>query len=95
MFEIRPISDLRNRFTEISKTVHEKQEPVILTRNGYGDMVVMSYEFFQRMQNGQSPKALPAEHVIDAPADMPDAPAWEPAPAGVHPAQEMVVGFTD
>ncbi len=47
---IRPVSDLRNNFTEISKIVHEKKEPVFLTKNGYGDMVVMSIESFEAMQ---------------------------------------------
>lgn len=50
MSEIRPVSDLRNHFAEISRTVHETKEPVILTRNGYGDMVVMSYEEYQGIQ---------------------------------------------
>jgi len=47
---IRPVSDLRNNFAEISKTVHETAQPVFLTKNGYGDMVVMSMEAFQSMQ---------------------------------------------
>ena len=42
MPQIRPISDLRNKFAEISRIVHEEKEPVFLTKNGYGDMVVMS-----------------------------------------------------
>ena len=50
MPEIRPVSDLRNHFAEISHTVHETREPVILTKNGYGDMVVMSYEEYQKIQ---------------------------------------------
>ncbi len=50
MSDIRPVSDLRNSFADISRTVHETHEPVILTRNGYGDMVVMSYEEYQRIQ---------------------------------------------
>ncbi len=50
MSEIRPVSDLRNHFSEISRTVHETREPVILTRNGYGDMVVISYEEYQNIQ---------------------------------------------
>ena len=41
---IRPVSDLRNNFAEISKTVHETAQPVFLTKNGYGDMVVLSME---------------------------------------------------
>ena len=50
MSEIRPVSDLRNSFAEISRIVHETGEPVILTKNGYGDMVVMSYEEYQNIQ---------------------------------------------
>jgi len=45
---IRPVSDLRNSFAEISKIVHETSEPVFLTKNGYGDMVVMSIEAYER-----------------------------------------------
>lgn len=48
MTQIRPVSDLRNRFAEISRTVHEDSEPVILTKNGYGDMVVMSFEAYEK-----------------------------------------------
>jgi prevent-host-death family protein len=47
MSNIRPVSDLRNNFSEISKLVHETQEPVFLTKNGYGDMVVMSMEAYE------------------------------------------------
>ena len=50
MSEIRPVSDLRNSFAEISRIVHETGEPVILTKNGYGDIVVMSYEEYQNIQ---------------------------------------------
>ena len=47
---IRPVSDLRNNFADISKTVHETAQPVFLTNNGYGDMVVMSMEAFEKLQ---------------------------------------------
>ena len=47
---IRPVSDLRNNFADISKTVHETAQPVFLTKNGYGDMVVMSREAFEKLQ---------------------------------------------
>lgn len=50
MPQIRPVSDLRNSFADISRTVHETREPVILTKNGYGDMVVMAYEEYQSIQ---------------------------------------------
>ena len=51
MTQIRPVSDLRNRFAEISHAVHESGEPVILTKNGYGDMVVMSYDAYERIHH--------------------------------------------
>ena len=47
---IRPVSDLRNNFADISKTVHETAKPVFLTKNGYGDMVVLSMEAFESLQ---------------------------------------------
>ena len=47
---IRPVSDLRNNFAEISKIVHETAQPVFLTKNGYGDMVVLSMEAYQNLQ---------------------------------------------
>ena len=47
---IRPVSDLRNSFAEISKTVHETKQPVFLTKNGFGDMVVLSMEAFEKLQ---------------------------------------------
>ena len=43
MFDIRPVSDLRNKFSEIEETVKGGQ-PVYLTKNGYGSMVVLSLE---------------------------------------------------
>ena len=45
---IRPISDLRNNFTNISETVHADDEPVFLTKNGIGDMVVMSIDYYEK-----------------------------------------------
>ncbi len=50
MPQIRPVSDLRNKFAEISKIVHETSEPVFLTKNGYGDMVVMSFQAYEKLQ---------------------------------------------
>ena len=47
---IRPVSDLRNNFAEISKIVHETKKPVFLTKNGFGDMVVLSMEAYENLQ---------------------------------------------
>jgi len=51
MIQIRPVSDLRNKFTDIEKTVGEG-EPVYLTKNGYGSMVVLSIEAYSRLIDG-------------------------------------------
>ena len=48
MMDIRPVSDLRNKFTEIENTVKEGS-PVYLTKNGYGSMVVLSLEEYSRL----------------------------------------------
>ena len=48
MINIKPISDLRNKFTEIEGSVQNGEE-VILTKNGYGTMVVMSIEAYSRL----------------------------------------------
>lgn len=50
MKTICPVSDLRNRFAEISKIVHNTREPVFLTKNGYADMMVMSMESYENMR---------------------------------------------
>ena len=46
---IRPVSDLRNKFSEIEETVTKTGEPVFLTKNGYGSMVVMSLEQYSAL----------------------------------------------
>ena len=45
---IKPVSYLRNNFADVSAMVHESAEPVYLTKNGYGDMVVMSIETYEK-----------------------------------------------
>lgn len=50
MPNIRPISDLRNKANEISELCRESREPVYITKNGAGDMVVMSIETYERQQ---------------------------------------------
>lgn len=48
MPQIRPITDLRNT-TEISNACHARREPVFITKNGYGDLVIMSIETYEEM----------------------------------------------
>ena len=50
MPNIRPISDLRNNANEISDFCRRTREPVYITRNGSGDMVVLSIEEYERQQ---------------------------------------------
>ena len=50
MPSIRPISDLRNSSNEISEFCRGTREPVFITRNGIGDMVVMSIDTYERQQ---------------------------------------------
>ncbi len=46
---IRPSSDLRNKYGEISEFCHEYNEPVYITKNGKGDLAVMSIEVYERI----------------------------------------------
>ena len=48
MIQIRPVSDLRNKYPEIEKAV-VGGDPVFLTKNGYGSMVVLSLEAYSRL----------------------------------------------
>ena len=50
MLSILPISDFRNNANEISDFWHQTREPVYITRNGTGDMVVISMEEYERQQ---------------------------------------------
>lgn len=63
--QIRPVSDLRNKFPDVEKAV-ACGEPVYLTKNGYGAMVVLSLEAYSRLTDG-----------IEAALDMADKAAEE------------------
>ena len=60
MPQIRPITDLRNT-TEISNLCHEKNEPIFITKNGYGDMVIMSMETYDSLMEIAATDAAIAE----------------------------------
>jgi prevent-host-death family protein len=47
---IKSISSMRNRTREIASICHDKDEPVYLTTNGEGDLVVMSIDHYERMK---------------------------------------------
>ena len=57
MIQIRPISDLRNKFTDIENLV-QTGDPVYLTKNGYGTMVVLSIDAYSRLTE-------PEEYIMD------------------------------
>ena len=50
MENIRPSSELRNKYNEISNLCKETREPVYITVNGHGDTVILSLEQFNQMQ---------------------------------------------
>ena len=51
MEAIRPSSDLRNHYSEISRQCHEERKPVIITVNGRGDTVVLGLQDYYQMKS--------------------------------------------
>lgn len=60
MPQIRPITDLRNT-NEISDICHSRNEPIFITKNGYGDLVVMSIETYEKMMEASAMDAAISE----------------------------------
>lgn len=65
MLQIRPVSDLRNNFTEIESIV-KAGAPVYLTKNGYGSMVVLSLEQYSALTDEIEIKLDEADHAAVA-----------------------------
>lgn len=65
MINIRPISDLRNNFTDVEKEVNSTDSPVFLTKNGYGSMVVMSLEHYAGLTDTIEKKLDQADMIAD------------------------------
>jgi PHD/YefM family antitoxin component YafN of YafNO toxin-antitoxin module len=65
MSKIIPIRDLKNT-SEISKMCHESEEPIFITKNGYGDMVIMSLEMYKKkmFMNDVYEKLIAAEEQL-------------------------------
>lgn len=61
MMNIRPVSDLRNKYPEIEQLVLGGEE-VFLTKNGYGSMVVMSIEQYSKLKDSLEMKLDEADH---------------------------------
>ena len=68
MPDIRPISDLRNKANEIADYCKDSREPVYITRNGAGEMVIMSMEMHERREAQIELYAKLAEAEIEAAA---------------------------
>lgn len=51
MEAIRPSSDLRNHYSEISKQCHEERNPVIITVNGRGDTAILGLQDYYQMKS--------------------------------------------
>lgn len=65
MLNIRPVSDLRNKYPEIEETVLKNGEPVFLTKNGYGSMVVMSLEKYSELTDDIELKLDEADYAAE------------------------------
>jgi len=65
MIDIRPVSDLRNKFSEIEASVQEGN-PIYLTKNGYGTMVVMSIEQYSDLINNVEVKLDEADRLAES-----------------------------
>lgn len=50
MNTIIPVSDLKDNLDDILMTAHATAQPIFLTRNGYGDTVLMSMDAYEKMQ---------------------------------------------
>lgn len=74
MPQILPITDLR-KTNELSELCHSSQEPVFITKNGYGDLVVMSIESYEGLiRDARIDKAISeAEKEMDAGGSLTDA----------------------
>jgi len=65
MIQIRPVSDLRNKFPEIEDIVVKEGQPVYLTKNGYGTMVVLSLEKYAELTDDIELKLDEADREAD------------------------------
>ena len=78
MIAIRPVSDLQNKLTEIEEIV-QQGEPVFLTKNGYGSMVVLSVEQYSALLDRTAEQTADAVQPEDGAPNAASAPAEEDA----------------
>ena len=68
MIDIRPVSDLRNHFPEIEAAVNNGN-PIYLTKNGYGTMVLLSIEQYAALTEGITQKLDEADRLAEQSAE--------------------------
>jgi len=66
MINIRPVSDLRNKYPEIEHMVVDEGETVYLTKNGYESMVVISLEKYDKLISSIECKLDEADRVAES-----------------------------
>ena len=69
MMNIRPVSDLRNKYPEVESEVLANGEPVFLTKNGYGSMVLLSLEMYSALTDQTEAKLREADAAAAAGAE--------------------------
>ena len=74
---IKPSATIRQNYNEISNLCKETQEPVFLTKNGEGDLVVMDVSAFDQRENQLALREKLLEIEIQRNAGIPDIPAKE------------------
>ena len=86
MATIRPSSDLRNKYNEISEFCHKYKEPIYITKNGQGDLAVMSIDTFEQLLGKQELYTLLDQGTEDIRANrvMPATEAFEKIEALLH-----------
>ena len=58
MIQIRPNTDLKNEFQKIEDLVLQEKDPIYLTKNGYGSMVLMSLEMYTKLTEKEKEKPI-------------------------------------
>ncbi|WP_227763424.1 type II toxin-antitoxin system prevent-host-death family antitoxin [Zhaonella formicivorans] len=61
MYKIIPSTNLRNKYNQISELARKEQKPIVLTKNGEGDLVVMSIELFEKKELEYEEKEMELE----------------------------------